>query len=95
MTTSLAPNRGQQLPARQIASYEGVFTQHGVLTHVAKATLGVVRDRDRQSHDQSLRNEGSYVPEVFRQSAAFPAKLVVPTTGETHRVPLVKFIAFD
>jgi acetolactate synthase small subunit len=36
----------------EIAKFEGVFAQHGVLTTVAKATLGVVRNRDGQPHEQ-------------------------------------------
>lgn len=35
-----------------IASFEGVFAQHGMLTTVAKATVGVVRSRDEKGHDQ-------------------------------------------
>jgi acetolactate synthase small subunit len=29
---------------QEISNYEGVFAQHGVITTVAKATLGIVRD---------------------------------------------------
>ena len=32
---------------QEIANFEGVFAQHGVITMVAKATLGFVRDQDR------------------------------------------------
>jgi acetolactate synthase small subunit len=34
-----------------IANFEAIFAQHGVLTTVAKATLGVVRSRNEQPHD--------------------------------------------
>lgn len=34
--------------SEQIANFEGVFAQHGVLTTVAKATLGVARNLDQR-----------------------------------------------
>jgi len=36
----------------EITGFEHVFAQHGVLTTVAKATLGVVRNRDEPPHDE-------------------------------------------
>lgn len=38
--------------SEQIANFEGVFARHGVLTTVAKATLGIVGKCNRQPHDQ-------------------------------------------
>jgi hypothetical protein len=35
--------------SQEILSYEGVFAQHGILTTVARATLGVIREEDRRS----------------------------------------------
>lgn len=38
--------------SQEIASFEGVFAQHGVLTTVAKATLGVVRSEGGRLQDE-------------------------------------------
>jgi acetolactate synthase small subunit len=38
--------------SQEIAEFESVFAQHGVLTAVAKATLGIERSRDGQPHEQ-------------------------------------------
>ena len=38
--------------SEEIANFEGVFAQHGVLTTVAKATLGLVRNREGQPREQ-------------------------------------------
>lgn len=38
--------------AQEIASYESVFAQYGVLTTVAKATLGIALSRNEQDDEQ-------------------------------------------
>jgi hypothetical protein len=38
-------------PHQEIANFEGVFVKHGVITTVAKATLGIVQGENRTAED--------------------------------------------
>jgi hypothetical protein len=51
--------------APEIANYEGVFAQLGIVTTIAKATVGVVPDEDRRTDAQT---ETGVFPEAPLQS---------------------------